>query len=242
MAVLPAGTGIRGYPTSADTGIKIRPRARIRASKSTRGQLTSCNLYPQAYPLPVKIKKGPYVSAQPINQTLEPHLCFPNSMTPPHPATPSTLSFSLSHKWRRWDPASGRWQRAPPGETPHVLLPRRRLCVSPHPRANPSPRSSFFVSPDWFLIWVSGSTRSQMRRQVGEDHLRRDHDLRSPGRVQPLQGHPHFDEPPVRSCSWFLAISIRCGLNRIWCLVFLLWLACTLWCTDVAGHWILGNN
>jgi hypothetical protein len=25
------------------------------------------------------------------------------------------------------------------------------------------------------------------------------------------KGHPHFEEPPVRSRSWFLAISIRCG-------------------------------
>jgi hypothetical protein len=39
-------------PTGADMGSKICPRVRVRASKSARGQLTGCNLYPRVYPLP----------------------------------------------------------------------------------------------------------------------------------------------------------------------------------------------
>jgi hypothetical protein len=45
----------RGYPRILDptgTGSKIRPRARVRASKSARGWLTGWNLYPRAYPPP----------------------------------------------------------------------------------------------------------------------------------------------------------------------------------------------
>jgi hypothetical protein len=47
----------RGYPripdpTGMGTGSKIRPRARVRASKSARGRLTGWNLYPRAYPPP----------------------------------------------------------------------------------------------------------------------------------------------------------------------------------------------